>query len=411
MSTRAIVPIKLSLTEGDFYTLWAPKWRQNGAEWQAFLGNEETVLLFNSPEELLCFIESDIKHDLQTHPEWPEFNAKDATRVVPVDRDIYDLIGLPAKLAERPGHEAVSTVARNFELAESLAHVSGAEQAVIFFATHSILRNTTRGADHYSGPEGLKEWSGVGQVVLHNWEAVVTNLDANTRVAEPVADSAQQEDASRRIADATAAAELRRKEEEERRKAAKEAADPYDLSPWAAAGIDPVKITINSQSTYTLRTYVNRKPVFLGKWGEIFTFPTSKQLVRWIMENDDHDLARVSTWPDLVTAANAGELEVEVHPDNLYSFNGVATAIEKGPEAVDTDQLGRCYELCADAADWAGDDSINSFMLANERFQDYLSYMLGSTDHAGYVPSKPYSDHVAAWKSLEDMLVKRFSKF
>lgn len=102
---------------------------------------------------------------------------------------------------------------------------------------------------------------------------------------------------------------------------------------------------------------------------------------------------------------------VEVHPDNQYSFNGVAKAIEQGPEAVDADQMARCYEICADAADWAGDDSINSYMLEHPRFQGYLGYMLGSTEHAGYVPSKPYTDHVNAWVDLENMLTRRFSKF
>ena len=37
MTTKGIVPVKLSLTEGDVYTLWAPKWREHGAEWQGFL--------------------------------------------------------------------------------------------------------------------------------------------------------------------------------------------------------------------------------------------------------------------------------------------------------------------------------------------------------------------------------------
>ncbi len=412
MSTRAIVPIKISLTEGDFYTLWAPKWRQNGAEWQAFLGDDTSVLAFESPASLLVFLESGRTHDLVDHPHWEDFAARDETRVTPATRDEYDLIGLPAVLAERPGHVAVSTVARNFELAESLANVAGAEHAVIFFATHSILRNTVRGAEHYSGAEGLREWSGVGHVIASNWKGVMEDLDAHVRVV-PSADfdAAQLDDADSRITAATAAAAKAKEEAEAARKAQQAAADPYDSSPWAAAGIDPVKITIDSQSTYTLRTYLDGKPVFLGKWGEIYTFPTPKQLVRWIMENDDHDLARVSTWEDVVTAANAGELEVQVHPDNLYSFNGMAKSIEQGPEAVDTDQMNRCYEICADAADWAGDDSINSFMLANPRFQDYLGYMLGSTELAGYVPSKPYTDHVTAWKELESMLKKRFSKF
>lgn len=412
MSTRAIVPVKLSLTEGDFYTLWAPKWRQNGSEWQAFLGDDEAVLAFNSPAELLCFVESGTKHDLLDHPKWDQFAGRDADRVTPAERDEYDLIGMPVALAGRPSHQNVSTVARNLEIASALADVAGAEHTTIFFASHSILRNVSRGADHYSGEQGMSEWSGVGHVIAGNWKGVIEDLDQHVRVVSTDDfDAAKVSDAKERISSAAAASAAAAKEAEEKRKAAAEAADPYDNSPWAAAGIDPIKITAQSKSVYTLRTYLDGKPIFLGKWGEIFTFDSPKTLVRWIMDNDDHDLARVSTWEEVVSAANAGELEVQVHPDNQYSFNGIVRDIEKGPEAVDSDQMARCYEVCADAADWAGDDSINSYMLANPRLQDYLGYMLGSTEHAGYVPSKPFNEHAESWKGLEDMLIKRFSKF
>ena len=412
MSTRAIVPVKLSLTEGDFYTLWAPKWRQSGSEWQAFLGDDEDVLAFNSPAELLCFVESGTKHDLLDHPQWDQFAGRDADRVTPAERDEYDLIGMPEALAGRPSHQNVSTVARNLEIASALADVAGAEHTTIFFASHSILRNVSRGADHYSGEQGMSEWSGVGHVIAGNWKGVIEDLDQHVRVVSTDDfDAAKVSDAKERISSAAAASAAAAKEAEEKRKAAAEAADPYDNSPWAAAGIDPIKITAQSKSVYTLRTYLDGKPIFLGKWGEIFTFDSPKTLVRWIMDNDDHDLARVSTWEEVVSAANAGELEVQVHPDNQYSFNGIVRDIEKGPEAVDSDQMARCYEVCADAADWAGDDSINSYMLANPRLQDYLGYMLGSTEHAGYVPSKPYTEHAESWKGLEDMLIKRFSKF
>ncbi|MDK8524202.1 hypothetical protein [Corynebacterium sp. MSK150] len=412
MSTRAIVPVKLSLTEGDFYTLWAPKWRQNGSEWQAFLGDDEAVLAFNSPAELLCFVESGTKHDLLDHPQWDQFAGRDADRVTPAERNEYDLIGMPEALAGRPSHQNVSTVARNLEIASALADVAGAEHTTIFFASHSILRNVSRGADHYSGEQGMSEWSGVGHVIAGNWKKVIEDLDEHVRVvSSDDFDAAKVSDAKERISSAAAASAAAAKEAEEKRKAAAEAADPYDNSPWAAAGIDPIKITAQSKSVYTLRTYLDGKPIFLGKWGEIFTFDSPKTLVRWIMDNDDHDLARVSTWEEVVAAANAGELEVQVHPDNQYSFNGIVRDIEKGPEAVDSDQMARCYEVCADAADWAGDDSINSYMLANPRLQDYLGYMLGSTEHAGYVPSKPYNEHAESWKGLEDMLIKRFSKF
>lgn len=412
MNTRAIVPVQLSLSEGDFYTLWAPKWRQNGSEWQAFLGDDDSVLLFHTEAEMLCFLESGKKHDLLDHPKWDVFNSQPADRVVPEKKHVYDLVAVPKYLAGRPSHENVSSVARNLEIARALAEVSAAEHTVIFFASHSILRNPARGADHYSGEQGMSEWSGVGSVIHANWRGVIEDLDKVVKVV-PSADFSQDAttDAATRISAATEAAAEARKKAEEERKAAAAAADPYDSSPWAAAGIDPVKITANQKSVYTLRTYLDGKPVFLGKWGEIFTFPTSKVLVRWIMENDDHDLAKVSTWEEVVAAANAGELEVTVHPDNQYTFNGIIRDIEKGPEAVDTDQMSRCYEICADAADWSGDDSINSYMLQNPRFQDYLGYMLGSTEHAGYVPSKPYTEHAESWKGLEEMLTKRFSRF
>ncbi len=412
MSTRAIIPVQLSLTEGDFYTLWAPKWRQNGSEWQAFLGDEESVLAFNSAAEMLCFLESGKHHDLVDHPKWADFRAQGEDRITPAKKDHFDLVGMPSHLAGRPSHENVTAVARNLEIAEALANVAGAQHTVIFFASHSILRNVTRGASHYAGDQGMSEWSGVGRVVLANWKGVIEDLDKQVKVVDSSEfDSAQVKDAEERIAAATAAAEKARKKAEEERKAASAAADPYDNSPWATAGIDPVKITADMKSVYTLRTYLDGKPVFLGKWGEIYTFNSLKTLVRWIMENDDHDLARVSTWEELVSAANAGELKASVHPDNQYTFNGIVRDIEKGPEAVDADQMGRCYEVCADAADWAGDDSINSYMLENPRFQDYLGYMLGSTEHAGYIPSKPYNHHAEAWKGLEEMLIKRFSRF
>lgn len=409
MSNRAIVPVKLSLTEGDFYTLWAPTWKEHGAEWQAFLGDDEHVLGFASPADLLVFLETGTKHDLSSHPKWGAFEASNSDRVVPGKRDDIDIIGAPEYLAGRPSHENVASLARVFAVTRSLAEVTAASDAVLFFASHSILGNVARGSEHYAGEHGLGEWTAVGRAVLSNWDKVVHSLDPQVRLVE--VDAKASEDASLRIDAAVAAATEARERQELAEKEAATQADPYDSTPWAAAGIDPIKITMQGKSVYTLRTYVDGAPLFLGKYGEIFTFPSSKHLVRWMVENDDHDLARTATWEDLMVTANAGELEVMVHKDNSYSYSGLVADIEKGPEAVDTDQMARGYELFADAADWAADDSLNSFFLANPRMQDYISYMLGSTEASGYVPSKPYSDHAAGWKELEEMLLKRFSKF
>ena len=412
MSTRAILPVKLSLTEGDFYTLWAPTWKEKGTQWQAFLGDDQSVLAFNSPEELLAYLNTNPSHDLSDHPKWEAFNTQGDDRVVPGDKQYYDIIGAPNFLAGRPSHENVSSLARVFQVSRSLAEVASAEHAQIFFASHSILGNVNRGADHYAGENGMSEWSGVGRVVLTNWKQVVESLDEVVRVVDT-----QDLDANEVAAAATAiaAAKEERAAAEEQRRADEQAQataqDPYDSSVWGLAGIDPVKVSIQGQSVYTLRTYLNGAPVFLGKYGEIITFPSTKHLGRWILENDDHDLAGVSTWQDILNAANAGDLKVEVHPDNSYSFNGIAADIAKGTDAVDTKQMAKAYELLADAADWAKDDSLNSLLLANPRVQDYLAYMLGSTRAAGYVPSAPFTDKAEAWTEMENQLIKRFSKF
>ena len=409
MTSPAIIPVKLSLTEGDFYTLWAPSWKEHGAEWQAFLGDDSGLFLFTSPAKLHAFLQSGKHHDLTSHPKWGAFAAQDADTIVPDRREEFDLIGAPAVLAGRPSYDNVTTLGRIFRMAKSLAEVVGADDAVLFFASHSVLGNVQRGADHYSGEHGLGEWSAVGRAVLGNWPKVIASLDEHVRVIEVPEDETaaaqkQIDDARIATAEARAAAEAAAKEAEEQ-------ADPYDSSVWGVAGIDPIKITVDGKSVYTLRCYMDGRPVFLGKYGQIFTFPTTRQLARWLVENDDHDMATLPTWETVMTHANAGELDVTVHPDNQYSYQGLVADISTGPEAVDTAQMARGYELFADAADWAADDSLNSYLLANPRMQDYLSYMLGSTETAGYVPSKPFTDHANAWKDLEEMLVKRFSKF
>lgn len=409
MSSRAIIPVKLSLSEGDFYTLWAPTWKEHGAEWQAFLGDDAGLFLFTSPAKMLAFLNSGRKHDLRSHPKWGVFEGQPADLIEPDKKDVYDIVGAPALLADRPSYENVSALGRIFHITRSLGEVTAADDVVLFFASHSMLGNVHRGAEHYAGEHGMGEWTALGRTVLSNWRKVVESLDAQVRVIDvdetATADARSLIDAARiATAEARAKAELAAKEAEEQ-------TDPYDASVWGAAGIDPVKITIQGRSVYTLRTYVDGRPVFLGRYGEIFTFPTPRQLSRWLVENDQHDLAPLSTWEQVMTLANAGELDIIVHPDNEYSYQGLVADIEKGTEAVDTAQMHRGYELFADAADWAADDSLNSYLLANPRMQDYLSYMLGSTESSGYVPSAPFTDHSNAWKDLEEMLIKRFSKF
>ena len=65
-----IVPIQLSLTEGDLVTLWAPKWREDGEEWEAFLGDDDALFAFPSVVQLAAFVRTEPEHDLADHPAW-----------------------------------------------------------------------------------------------------------------------------------------------------------------------------------------------------------------------------------------------------------------------------------------------------------------------------------------------------
>ncbi|AZA10819.1 hypothetical protein [Corynebacterium gerontici] len=403
MAKNGIVPVQLSLTEGDFFTLWAPSWREHGTEYQAFLGKGDRIFVFASRAELLAFVEQEPRHDLSSHPQWATFAEHAAARITPSERHHYDLVGMPAALADRPSHHNVGVVGRNLHMARSLANVAGAEPVQKFFAHHMVLSNVERGGEHFQND--LPLWTTIGRVVLDNWDDVIDALDSSVQLQHVNAG-----DAESRIESAIAAREAAKAEEQAKRERIEEEADPYDLTAWAAAGIDPIKIAIDGKQVYTLRTYVAGQPVFLGRFGEINTFTSSKAMLRWLAEHNEHDLANVSTWEDLMLRINAGELEVKVHDDNTYSFNGIARDIETGVDAVDTEQMGRAYELMADAADWAQDDSLNSFFLANPRMQDYLSYMLGKNRISGYTPTPPFQEHAQGWQELEQMLTRRMTK-
>ena len=130
-------------------------------------------------------------------------------------------------------------------------------------------------------------------------------------------------------------------------------------------------------------------------------------MVRWLLENKHHDMSALTTWDEIITAANAGELEAVVHEDNEYSFTGLAEDIEKGPNAVDTAQLARAYELLADAADWAGDDAVNEVLAGNQQLQWLLNFLLDTGELSEPVP--PYDDEAKGWRQLEKDLAARFT--
>lgn len=402
-----IVALEMELTSGTWYTLWAPNWMVKGEQWQAFLGDDHNIFIFSSPAELLAFVKNTSHHDLSDHPKWAAFRQDQATRVVPAENAKISLVELPNRLAQRPGYESTLAVTRGFDLLRSFGNVLNIGEINKWFSSYSILGNTRRGADHYASENGLEEWSGVGRTVVDKWAELTDSIEEHLK--HPDVDDKDVEKAQAEIDAAAKLREDKLAEKKQKEKDAEQGADPYDSTMWAQAGIDPIRITLGGQHAYTLRCYVNSSPIFLGRDGKINTFPNPRSLTRWLIDAKDHDLEELATWGDIVTAANAGELEVTVHDSNQYGFGGLRESIGEGIDAVDTDQLARAYELLADAADWAGDDSVNKVLIAYPQLQNYLAYMLGSPSQN--TPSAPFDEEVRGWKVLENDLSERFTKF
>ena len=76
-----IVPIRLGLTKGDLYTLWAPRWRDAGDEWEAFLGKDEDLYAFESVADLVAFVRTNTDNDLTDHPAWEKLTEANAHTV------------------------------------------------------------------------------------------------------------------------------------------------------------------------------------------------------------------------------------------------------------------------------------------------------------------------------------------
>ena len=96
-----IVPIRLGLTKGDLYTLWAPRWRDAGDEWEALLGKDDDLYGFESVADLTAFVRTNTDNDLTDHPAWEGLTEANAHRFDPPEERQYDLIGVQELLTPR----------------------------------------------------------------------------------------------------------------------------------------------------------------------------------------------------------------------------------------------------------------------------------------------------------------------
>ncbi|MFD9699015.1 primosomal protein [Lentzea sp. NPDC059081] len=391
-----IVPIELGLTQGDVVTLWAPRWREKGEEWEAFLGDEEDLFVFPDAAHLAAFVRTAEEHDLSDHPAWPVVPSLGVADLSPDDNHQFDLVGVPELIAEDPDTWTIGELADVIAIVRSLADVCELEKVHEVLDAAEGFSLLPQGTLPFSGRDGAKLWDAMSEVVSEKWDEVLDAIDSvvNTPEVPEKQLAVAQEELAALEAETAAAAEVEDPADDD----AEEKEAPTGF--WADAGIDPIKIITSAGEFYTLRCYLGDDPVFLGRRGKIEAFTSARSLSRFVAENDDHDLAEVETWNDVKVKATAGELEVDVDDENVYVLTGIAEDMEEGPDSLDPQQLDLAVELFEDAAEWADDESVKEALASSESLGWLVSFVV-SPDPTRLAPSAPYDAEVAAFRTLQ----------
>lgn len=413
-----IVPIQLSLTAGDLITLWAPRWREDGEEWEAFLGDDDNVFAFPDTAALAAFVRTVDEHDLADHPAWSIVRRLSVAELTPEDTQCYDFVGVPEIAASEPDTWAVGELAEIVSITRSLADTCDLTKVSEVLDAAAGFGLLDQGSWAFSGRDGRKLWADLGDVVATRWDEVLDAIDA--LVHSPGVDATALAAARRELGDTGDAAAARPI-------ATDEAADDTDTSVdtatgsgatagfWENVGIDPIMIGTPQGTYYTLRCYLDDKPVFLGSGGRIDVLPSPRALARHLAGDgadggvDGGDLTRASTWPEVVAAAEAGELEIEVDPENTYQLTGLGEDLADGPLAVDPHQLDLAVELLLDVGDWARDDGPRKTLAPSETLGWLTSFVL-KPDPTRLAPSPPFEAEAGRWNALVDDLSARLRR-
>lgn len=415
-----IVPVQLGLTQGDVVTLWAPRWREDGEEWEAFLGDGESLYVFPDAAHLAAFVRTAREHDLIDHPAWHIVPQLGVDELSPDDTQRYDLVGVPELVAGDPDTWAVGDLADVLGMVRSLADVCDLDVVREVLDSADGFALVSQGTVAFAGRDGERLWTELATVIAQRWDEILDAIDevvttpdvdaAALAAAEQELAAAQEatEDASGPASEEAALAD----DESAPTTATDQDGQEEELGFWGEVGIDPIRIVSSLGEHYTLRCYLDDAPLFLGTGGTIEVFRSPRALAKYLASEEGatgHDLAAVSTWDDVVAAATAGELRVEVHPDNNYVFTGLADDLAGGPETVDPTQLDLAVELITDAADWAGDDSVAAALAPSESLGWLVSFVL-RPDPTRLAPSAPYDAEVAAWKQLANDFADRLHR-
>ena len=428
-----LIPIRLGITAGDLYTLWAPRWRDSGDEWEGFLGKDDNVFAFASVADLAAFVRTDSDNDLAEHPAWEAMTRANAHRLEPAEDRQADLIAVAEQLAEKPTEDSVGALANTLAVVSSLGSVCELPAVTRFFNGNPNLGLVTGGLEQFTGRAGRKRWDTVGEIVARGWDGVLSAIDeivvtpevdegvaaaAADELAEPFdgeddfsvltaeTDDDENEDDGGAIAGigALAATSLGSTS----LGASKTVVLGGDAHFWENVGIDPVRVMTSGGTFFTLRCYYDDRPRFLGRNGRISVFGSERALARYLADEHDHDLADLSTYDDIRTAATDGSLRVDVIEDNVYVLNGLADDIADGPDAIDRDQLALAVEFVRDVGFYSEDDAVDVLLADDTTLGALVNHVLDPDSVAR--PAPPYATAAREWEELEGFVESRLRR-
>lgn len=407
-----IVPIQLSLTEGDLVTLWAPRWREDGEEWEAFLGDDDALFVFPQVAQLAAFVRTATDHDLVDHPAWSVVPDLSVAELTPEETRRYDVVGVPEIVAEEADQWTIGELAEVVDMVRSIAEVCELDAVTEVLDSAPAFGMLRQGTLPFVGREGGRLWSEMVDVVAEKWDDVIDALDelVDTPDVDAAALAAAEKEVAAEAELATAADAVAPVDDTDDRED-DEADDEAPVGFWEEIGIDPIRISTGDGGVVTLRCYLDDKPVFLGSDGEIDVFPSERALARWLAEDgaDGHDLVVASTWSEVVERANVGELEVEVDELNAYALTGLADDIAEGTLAVDAAQLELATELLLDVGEWAGDDEPRRALAENQPLGWLVSFVV-RPDPTRLAPSPPFDAEAAQFRTLVTELTERLRR-
>lgn len=393
-----IVPIQLGLTAGTGYTLWAPRWEEDGEEWEAFLGHGDKLYVFPSAAHLAAFIRGTDEHDLSDHPHWETAVTALTDELVPDEDHRFDIVGVPEVVAEPADVWSLAELADIVAILRSLSDVCDLPAVDKVLDSSEGFGMLSLGTSAFIGRQGERLWDEIGGVVADQWDSVVDTLDA--LVTTPTVDPDRLAAAQSELAAVTALAQ-----EDEQDPAEQEVERDPDLAFWDEIGIDPIQVTVDERTGWTLRCYLDQEPLFLSYNGRVLMFSSPEQLERFLADPSvTHSMQSLDAAATISTAIADGKASVVAGPENTYDLDGIGADLLSGPGGVRRRQLELAVELLGDAATARGDEETLEALGTASPLGSLISAIV-QPDPQRLPPAPPFDDEAAAF----DVLTERFT--